>query len=101
MSQALPGIPIERITPDVEPIAGEHARFWVRSRSGEAKYLVDLFSNAFVGQCDCKHFQCRLQPDINKGLAVNGNQFCYHIKRAREYFLAMQLRALWSMIHRN
>ena len=84
----LPGIPIDRITPDVEPIEGEAGRYWVHSRSGESKYLVDLFENGFVGKCNCPHFEFRIQPDIDRGIKVNGNQFCYHIKRAeRESFV--------------
>lgn len=91
----LPGIPIDRITPDVEPIEGEAGRYWVHSRSGEAKYLVDLFENGFVGKCDCKQFQFRIQPDIDRGIKVNGNQFCYHIKRAERSFCETMKRALW------
>lgn len=97
----LPGIPIERITPDVEPISGEEGRYFVRSRSNHRhQYLVDLFENGFVGKCDCPQFAMRIQRDIDRGINPNGNQSCYHLKRAERYFLELQKRAVWAVANR-
>lgn len=95
-NRSMPGIPIDRITPDVEAIDGEHGRFLVQSRSGTERYMVDLFENGFVGKCNCAHFEFRIQPDIDRGINVNGNQFCYHIKRAERCFIETMKRALWA-----
>lgn len=101
MTPKLPGPPIERITPDVEPVAGEHGRYRVRSRSGTKAHFVDIFANAFAGACDCEHFRYRLQPDIERGIKANGSQKCYHVKRARECFIEMQMRAMWMLDNRK
>lgn len=97
----LPGLPVERITPDVDAVPGEHGRFWVRSRSDTTTHFVDIFANGFVGQCDCPHFRFRIQPDIERGIKPNGSQQCYHVKRARECFIEIQMRAMWSLDNRK
>lgn len=93
----LPGAPVDRICPDVTPIEGEQGRYYVRSRSDGGKvYLVDLFENGFVGKCNCPHFEFKIQRDLDRGINPNGNQFCYHIKRAERCFCEMMKRALWA-----
>lgn len=93
----IPGAPLAHICPDVMPIDGEHGRYYVRSRSDVRRvYLVDLFENGFVGKCNCPNFEFKIQRDIDRGINPNGNQFCYHIKRAERHFVEMMKRALWS-----
>ena len=93
----LPGIPVERITPDVTAIGGEPGRYHVRSRiDSTQRYLVDLFENGFIGKCSCPHFEFRIQRDIDRGLSPNMNQACYHLKRAERCFIETMKRAMWE-----
>lgn len=48
---------------DVE--AGDSSlRWFVRSRTGSERYLVDLGSYNGTGRCSCKHYQTRIEPLI-------------------------------------
>lgn len=77
----------------VEPIAGEHLRFRVRSRTKSAmSYLVDLQALDFNGQCGCDDFQYRRRPLLRKLPGARDTTRCVHIRMAREWLLDRLLR---------
>ena len=70
----------------VEPVPGEVLRFRVSSRQPSVPpYLVDLGAYKGNGQCDCKDFQCRHQPKLERGAAPHPSRRCFHVKLARAY----------------
>ena len=77
-----------KLSPKVEPIPGELLRFFVQSRSipGQ-RYLVDLESYHFNGQCGCQHFTFGIQPKLNAGARTSPGTRCAHIREAREWLL--------------
>jgi hypothetical protein len=49
----------------VMPVAGEHLRFMVRSRTHPGvRYLVDLQEHRFNGRCGCEHFFYHCGPKL-------------------------------------
>lgn len=77
-----------KLSPKVEPIAGELLRFFVQSRSipGQ-RYLVDLESYHFNGQCGCQYFCFSLAPKLAAGVTPSERTRCAHIREAREWLL--------------
>lgn len=51
---------------DVEPFDSSF-RWFVRSRTSGAKYLVDLSAYGGNGRCSCKSFEVRMQPILSRG----------------------------------
>ena len=75
----------------VHQIPGEPLRFRVDSdRAGISPYLVDLAENDGWGQCDCKHWQCRVAPLVRDGERAS----CKHVQRARSFLLDKLLKAI-------
>lgn len=80
----------------VTPIRGEYKRFFVDSeRPGKPPYLVDLDSYDGNGECRCKNFTVKCEPQAKAQLTLPKNQRwpmrCKHIKWAREYLLDLFL----------
>ena len=95
----------------VEPIPGEHTRFYVRSESKPGtRHLVDLSLNGGSGFCDCQAFSFRCEknikakkplfsmgePIVNKqGKISYPNQtICKHVRLVQEYLLPRLLKRL-------
>lgn len=81
-------------TDGVQLIAGEPLRFMVASESGEPPYLVDLGEYNGNGQCACKHFEMRMQPDLERGAAPDEKLECKHIKKAVRAFRFRMIEAI-------
>lgn len=79
--------PLEKVYPDVTPIAGEHHSFEVRSRTGPTPYRVVLDVYNWNGWCGCQNFEFACQPDLERGAWPNEALRCWHIRRARAYYL--------------
>jgi hypothetical protein len=74
--------------PEVEEIAGEFFRFHVISRTNPAqKHLVDLEAYKWNGWCQCERFQFACDPQVSRGAKPDDVNRCWHLKRARSYFL--------------
>lgn len=77
-------------------------RWFVRSRTGNGRYMVDLGSYNGVARCTCAHYQTRIEPLVRHGRkpedAIEAGVLklqpyqegpfdgftCYHIFRARQ-----------------
>jgi hypothetical protein len=59
-------------------------RFLVKSaKFADRQYLVDLGEYEGHGRCDCPHFRCKLEGEIQTG--KRGKDYrCKHIRAARE-----------------
>ena len=86
--------------PEVEEIPGEHFRFHVISRTEPSqKYLVDLEGYRFNGWCGCERFKFACEPKLSRG-ATPGDVFrCWHIRRARSYFMDIIFPKLAAAFH--
>lgn len=60
------------LVPSVESYPHERLTFWVRSRSGQPKYIVDMEEENGLGQCNCPAFRFRKIKD------------CWHIQQVRK-----------------
>lgn len=70
-------------------------RFLVESESEQAKpHLVDLENYAGNGECSCKHFVCRLAPELKMGRAPGNATRCKHIQAARAVFTDYAVRVI-------
>ena len=64
-------------------------------QAGDAEvppYLVDLGAYGGNGECCCKHFLCRLAPELKAGRRPGPATRCKHIKAARECLLNHYIR---------
>tara|TARA_R110000796_G_C14571530_1_gene435799 strand:- start:35770 stop:36267 length:498 start_codon:yes stop_codon:yes gene_type:complete len=63
-------------------------RWRVHSRTRpDVEHIVDISANNGIGECSCEHFQFKLRPAIEQGLASNGMSVrCAHIMAARHAF---------------
>lgn len=59
-------------------------RWHVTSEHGHDPYLVDLGEHGGHGQCDCRHFQCKLGPKVNEGSRGDA-VMCKHMRAARRH----------------
>lgn len=106
-SEALPlPAPGDRPAPRPSPLRQPRAlvvrpydhplRFLVESSSEgkEAPHLVCLASYNRNGRCTCKHFTCRLEPELRQGRRPSNATRCKHILHARHYFTNQQIARL-------
>ena len=76
---------LQEMCPGVEAIPGEALRYFVKSASSKAKYLVDLSAYHGHGRCSCEHFFCRLNPSLRGGARPLPYLDCKHLRKARRY----------------
>ena len=67
-------LPVDRVS----ALEGEVFRYYVKSWSGPAVYLVDLAEDDCRGTCSCTHFGCRVAPARKDGKTAD----CKHIRAA-------------------
>lgn len=75
-------------------INGEALRFHVLSRTNLAvRYLVDLESFNFNGECGCEDFEFRHAPVLCRQVkpVPSDRTRCYHIRAARNWILDTRL----------
>ena len=74
--------PVKRLIPVKRPIRPFGVGvYWVPSNTTSEEYLVDMSDPDFPsGRCNCKHFECRIEPSISRGLPVS-DMTCPHIRR--------------------
>jgi hypothetical protein len=70
----------------VEEVPDEPFRFRVQSAKTNEKYLVDIQTHKFTGECNCMHYLARIAPKVAQGLR-GPEARCKHLRLAREYFL--------------
>lgn len=78
-----------KVTPYDHPL-----RFLVESASEPDPHLVCLGSYEGNGRCSCKHFACRLEPELRQGRKPSNRTRCKHILYARHYFTNRQIKAI-------
>lgn len=75
---------MDQLTLKVEAHKDERLVFMVESESGREPYRVDLTEYWGNGKCNCKHFECRMEPEVsNNKENVGDKNRCKHIKAAR------------------
>jgi hypothetical protein len=68
----------------IEPIPGERMRFMVHSRSRpDVVHLVDVQEKT----CSCEQHQFVVAPALKRGQRMEHGNWCWHMRRAREYLL--------------
>src|SRR4051812_22136675 len=88
------------VVEDVEEIGHEHFRFYVISRADQThKHLVDLEGYRFNGWCGCERFKFACEPELSRGAKPDDRLRCWHIKRARSYFMDNILPKLAEALH--
>lgn len=88
------------MTNAVEPIPGEHLRFYVRSRTNpRQQYLVDLMAMRMNGQCGCDDFAFRKGPAFRLHPVPSDATRCIHIRAVREWLLNRMLGKLDAHMH--
>lgn len=66
-----------------------------RKPGAEQKWhTVNLLAYRRNGSCECEHFQCRLEPELQRGEPPSEALRCHHIEEAREQLLQDVLNAL-------
>ncbi len=79
--------------PIVIPASGDRLNFLVLSRSRHPyRWLVDMEANDYFGDCGCEDHEFSVQPALNR--KEEDVEACYHVKKVREYLLAMMLPKL-------
>jgi len=77
-----------------ENIEGEPLRYYVMSRSGEVRHLVDLGEWNGNGQCNCGNFAFRLAPMLKQGVEHGTATECWHIQQAKRHFCKRMIDAV-------
>lgn len=81
-------VPLSQIYPEVKPDEFEKHTFTVQSRSEAVKpYRVYLDAYSWNGMCNCADFEFRFRPHLERGENPGDDKRCWHIKRARSYYL--------------
>lgn len=81
-------IPLSEIYPDVRHDEYEPFTLRVQSRtSSGGNYRVCLNAYQWNGLCNCQDFTMRKQPELERGEPPSERLRCWHIKRARAYYL--------------
>lgn len=74
-------------------------RWHVQSESEpQFPHLVDLLGYAGNGECSCKHFLCRMAPELKQGRKPTPATRCKHIRAAREALINNLIR---QHLHEN
>lgn len=90
---------LEQVYPDVRPDEFERHTFHVQSRSeGRGNYKVYLDAYDWNGACNCQHFEFRMRPELERFAMPSDGLRCWHIKKARSYYLDELGRAMSKLV---
>jgi len=90
---------------EVEQVAGEWFRFFVRSNTKpRILHLVDLTEYDWNGACSCEDFEFHKRKDLEEGVRDENSRLsyqCKHMNRARFYFMQILGPALQERVQRR
>lgn len=74
-------------TDGVHEIEREPFNYNVESRKSPKTYRVELEKYNWNGWCGCPKFEFSMQPLLERGANPASNLRCWHIDRARDFFI--------------
>ncbi len=83
--------PLHPSSPWLPRATGDRLVYMVPSRSGGPDHKVDLAAYHANGKCDCRHFECRLEPDLARGAWPSPDLECPHIVQAKRQYCIMRI----------